>query len=210
MGDGGGYLGPKYSRWDFAQFAKGFAPPVWTDVLVDESYLPSLTFDCPNVSQARVGVGYFDQLATNTAADYAINLFLWSNNGSLPGVKGWATNLPLPVAWITQPARGLWVGDSNAPGWCCFYIAPWMGNTHEFENGVNNGQDGRNRHGGRKNITNVLCYDAHAVSWDTTKKALFSSAPYARYGIPPGLYNGEATPSALDPVWRPWAPYHPK
>ena len=212
--DGVAWSGPTYSRWDFAQFAKGFAPPVWSDILVDEGYLQFKMFDCPNVSSARVGLGYFDQLATDTAADYAINLFLWSNNGNLPGVKGVPSNQALPLKWITYPAEGLLVADSNAPGWCCFYTAPWMGNSHEHESGVPNvpPQTGTNHHGSKETIINLLYFDGHAASWDAYKEAIFCSAPYvAHFGAGCTVYTtGEwPTPGPL-PTWRPWAPYHPR
>jgi len=200
------YTGPPYSQWDYAQAAKGQAAPIWADVIVDGGYANKEVLDCPSSENARVGLGYFDELATDSALDYAVNCFLRDNQRCLPGqpIAGGGgppySNDPLPIAWVTRPSEGLLIADSNAPGWCCFYVAHWMGNTHEYEYGAgDSAQEGRNRHGASEQSVNVLHFSGNVTSRNAYDEVIWSSPPYdAHFGYAVGMDQ------VVQELWWPW------
>ncbi len=172
------YSGPS-SRWDDVGVALGQALPCWADILMDGGYLTLTALDCSSLegrglAKGSAGPSYMDP--TDHALEYGINVFLCEQDAGI-GRKPW------PMERVTRPSEGLLLGDSNAPSWTPWHIAPWMQGNFEHLDGWNSNVDGRQRHNGNR-VINLLFFDGHAQSRDVFTHITFTSPPFAmHYGF---------------------------
>lgn len=202
------YSGP-YSRWDDVGVALGQALPIWADLLLDEDYITLAILNCPSLEgdafgKGRAGPTYLEP--TDNAVAYGINVFLMEQDPNVYGRQPWRLDN------VKHPSEGLMLGDSNAPSWTPWHIAPWMQGNFEHLDGVNSNIDGRQRHG-RNQVINLLYFDGHARSRNVFSEITFDSPPFAyhfgfaAYSIYPMNAGIVAPPAHPTPLWRPWPPY---
>jgi prepilin-type N-terminal cleavage/methylation domain-containing protein/prepilin-type processing-associated H-X9-DG protein len=192
--------GPPDGLWDVCCNASSASPRVWADVLVEFQYMPTSLVDCPSVTRNGYACpGYWTP--TENALEFAMNLYLSDNNGNIHGAHGrtfaGALYVPWPGKWITRPADGFLLTDSNAPSWTPAYRAPWMGDNYETPTSGHIG--GRFRHKNGRCL-NFLFFDGHGETVDCYSRRVFDDPPFGSYNV----YSNGGNPT---PFWRPWAPY---
>ncbi len=204
------YSGP-YSRWDDVGVALGQALPCWADILMDGDYVTLSILNCPSLEGNGFGKGHGGPTymePTDHALEYAANVFLRAQDPNLFGKYPWR------LESVTRPSEGFMIGDSNAPSWTPWHIAPWMQGNFEHIDGSGSNVDGRQRHNQNK-VINLLFFDGHArsrnvfseITFDSPPFAThFSIAPYSRYPMNASIQGPPAHPT---PLWRPWPPYFP-
>jgi len=197
------------SRWEDAGVALGQALPCWADLLVDAEYLAVEDLDCPSLEGRGLGTGtagtsYLEP--TNRALEYGVNVFLTAGHGVIPTDASKPWNLDR----VSRPGEGILLGDSNAPSWTPWHIAPWMQGVFEHLAGIGSNVDGRQRHNANRTI-NLLMFDGHAASRNPFDKITFDSPPFADwFGFTAySIYrDGSSVPPANPtPLWRPWKPF---